>query len=91
MREGREKLDFSEWDTYSTWQKHDKLESICGLIATGRMPLRIYTAMHPGAKLTEENKKTVCAWGRKQLLPEDETRTGSPSSRTQEMLWAGEG
>ena len=60
MREGREKLDFSEGDTYSACQERDKLESICGLIATGRMPPRIYTAMHPGAKLTEENKKTVC-------------------------------
>jgi hypothetical protein len=63
VREGREKLDFRV-GTYSAWQKRDKLESICGLIATGRMPPRIYTAMHPRAKLTEENKKTVCAWGK---------------------------
>lgn len=62
VREGREKLDFSEWATYSTWQKRDKLESMCGLISTGRMPPRLYTAMHPEAELTEENKKAVCAW-----------------------------
>jgi hypothetical protein len=62
VREGREKLDFSEWETYSTWQKRDELEAMRGLISTGRMPPRIYTAIHPEAKLTEENKKAVCAW-----------------------------
>jgi Haem-binding domain len=68
VREGREKLDFSEWETYSTRQKRDKLESMCGLISTGRMPPRLYAAMHPEAKLTEENKKTVCAWVREQTI-----------------------
>ena len=68
VREGREKLDFSEWEAYSTWQKRDKLQSMCGLISTGRMPPRMYTAIHPEAKLTEENKKAVCAWVKKQTI-----------------------
>jgi hypothetical protein len=68
VREGRRKLDFSEWETYSTSQKRDKLESMCGLISTGRMPPRLYTAMHPEAKLTEKDKKTVCAWVREQTI-----------------------
>ena len=68
VREGREKLDFSEWETYSTMQKRDKLESMCGLISTGRMPPRMYTAMHPEAKLTDENKKAVCAWVKEQTI-----------------------
>ncbi len=63
VREGRQKLNFSEWDTYSTLQKRDKLESMCGLILTGRMPPRMYIAMHPEAQLTEEDKEAVCAWG----------------------------
>jgi hypothetical protein len=68
VREGREKLDFSDWETYSTMQKHDKLESVCGLISTGRMPPPIYTAIHPEARLTEENKKAVCAWVKEQTV-----------------------
>jgi hypothetical protein len=68
VREGREKLDFSEWETYSTSQKRDKLESMCGLISTGRMPPRMYAALHPEAKLTEENKKAVCAWVKEQTI-----------------------
>jgi hypothetical protein len=62
VSEGREKLNFSEWETYSTWQKRDKLDSMCGLISTGRMPPRLYSAMHPEARLTEKDKNAVCAW-----------------------------
>jgi Haem-binding domain len=62
VREGRERLDFSKWDTYSQRQRQDKLESICGLIATGRMPPWQYTTMHPEARLGEKDKKAVCAW-----------------------------
>lgn len=62
VREGRKRLDFSEWDNYSQWQRQDKLESICGLVSTGRMPPWQYTTMHPEAKLSEKDKKTICAW-----------------------------
>jgi len=62
VREGRESLDFSEWDRYSTLQRRDKLESICGVISTGRMPPQLYKAIHPEAKLTEKDKSAVCEW-----------------------------
>ena len=62
VREGREKLNFSGWEKYSEWQKRDKLESLCGLISTGKMPPWPYATMHAEAKLTEGDKKAVCAW-----------------------------
>ncbi|MGA7402702.1 MAG: heme-binding domain-containing protein, partial [Candidatus Sulfotelmatobacter sp.] len=62
VRKGREELDLSRWESYSPWQRRDKLESLCGLISTGRMPPWQYTAMHPEAHLTAEDKKAVCAW-----------------------------
>jgi hypothetical protein len=62
VREGREQLDLSQWETYSPGQRRDKLESMCGLISTGRMPPGLYTSMHPEAKLTDTDKKAVCAW-----------------------------
>jgi Haem-binding domain len=68
VREGRERLDFSEWETYSPWQRRDKLESICGLISTGRMPPWVYNSMHPEAKLTETEKKAVCAWVKEEAI-----------------------
>ena len=68
VREGREKLDFSDWERYSAWQKRDKLDSMCGLISTGQMPPWLYTTMHAEAKLTEEDKKAVCAWVKEQTV-----------------------
>jgi hypothetical protein len=68
VREGREKLDFPEWTIYSKLQKREKLESMCGLISTGRMPPRLYAAMHPESKLTEDSKKAVCAWVKEQTI-----------------------
>jgi hypothetical protein len=62
VREGRESLDFSEWETYSAEQRRDKLESICGVISTGRMPPQLYNFMHPEARLTEKDKIAVCDW-----------------------------
>lgn len=74
VRKGRENLDFSERETYSTWRKRDKLESLCALISNGTMPPRLYAAMHPEAKLTEENKKIVCAWVKEQTILQNEAR-----------------
>src|ERR1700757_5328434 len=34
---GREELNFSKWTDYSPRQRRAKLDSICGLISTGRM------------------------------------------------------
>ena len=66
VSEGRKKLDFSQWPTYSARQKRDKLESVCGLISTGRMPPRLYKVMHPEATLSEKDKQAVCAWAKAQ-------------------------
>jgi hypothetical protein len=51
---------------YSAWQQRDKLDSMCGLISTGRMPPWLYTTIHPEAKLTEEDKNAVCDWVKEQ-------------------------
>jgi hypothetical protein len=64
VRDGRNMLDFSEWPRYSEHQRLDRAESICGLVSTGRMPPRPYTAMHREARLTETEKKAVCAWAK---------------------------
>jgi len=68
VHQGRERLDFSKWETYSPRQRREKLESICGLISTDRMPPRLYKSMHPEAKLAETEKKGVCAWAQEQTI-----------------------
>lgn len=68
VHEGRQSLDFSKWEKYSAEQKRDKLESICGVIASGRMPPELYNFMHPEAKLNEKDKGTVCDWVETQTI-----------------------
>jgi Haem-binding domain len=62
VRKGREELNFSRWTSYSARQRRAKLDSICGVISTGRMPPWSYTMLHPEARLTEKEKKSVCVW-----------------------------
>jgi heme-binding protein len=62
VRKGREELNFSKWTSYSARQRRAKLDSICGLISTGRMPPWSYTMLHPEARLTATEKRSVCFW-----------------------------
>jgi hypothetical protein len=62
VRKGREELNFSKWRSYSARQRRAKLDSICGLISTGRMPPWSYTMLHPEARLTAKEKRSVCVW-----------------------------
>jgi heme-binding protein len=67
VREGREELNFSEWRNYSAGQRRAKLDSICGVVSTSRMPPWSYTILHPEARLTAEEKKTLCVWARMEI------------------------
>ena len=54
VTEGREHLNFSEWDRPQSKAKDAPEE-----VEKGEMPLGIYTPLHPEAKLTEEEKKVL--------------------------------
>jgi hypothetical protein len=62
VAEGREELSFSEWNTYNRSKRDHLLEEICEQIEKGEMPLKPYTLMHPGTKLTIEDKRALCVW-----------------------------
>src|ERR1700756_3298510 len=38
IHEARKRLNFSDWRSYSLRERRDELQSICGVIVTGRMP-----------------------------------------------------
>jgi len=67
VREGREELNFSQWTKYSALERHNELESICGVISNGRMPPAAYTALHPEASLGARDKKAVCVWAANEM------------------------
>jgi hypothetical protein len=54
VNEGRNKLNFSAWD-----QPNEDLKKIKEEIEEGGMPLSDYLLMHPGAKLTDAEKRAL--------------------------------
>lgn len=62
IREGREELNFSEFELLSESKKTSRLKSIVEDIETGEMPLFGYTLLHSEARWTEDEKKKVIDW-----------------------------
>ena len=62
VSEGRHSLNLSEWGRLDRDKQDRKLRQICDEIQDGVMPLSTYTPLHPGSKLSEQDKKTLCEW-----------------------------
>ena len=60
--EGRSELNFSVWETYGNSKKKRKLDEICDQVKSRLMPLPSYLWIHWGAKLSDEEVKTLCDW-----------------------------
>jgi len=67
VNEGRHNLNFSEWGTYSQRKVANRLKGICDQVQRGDMPLWFYLPLHPSAKLTDADKKTLCDWTKQEL------------------------
>jgi len=67
VKEGRKRLNFSQWKTYDPSQQQKLLEKIPKAIRI-RMPLPDYLWLHPEAKLSNEDKKLLRNWAKKQQL-----------------------
>ena len=46
INEGKEELNFNEWDAYSNRRKNSKLKSIISQVKDDEMPLASYTLIH---------------------------------------------
>jgi hypothetical protein len=62
VNEGRSDMNFSEWGSYDRDKQSRRLRDMCELVQDGEMPLSTYTPLHPGSKLSAEEKKTLCDW-----------------------------
>ena len=56
IKQGKDELNFSEWEAYSNRRKNSKLRSIISQIQDDEMPLYSYTLMHREAKFSEAEK-----------------------------------
>lgn len=59
---GREELNFSTWTGYDTTRMLNKLDDIASEVNDGRMPMTIYTFIHPSAKLSAEQRQLIVTW-----------------------------
>ena len=62
--EGKEHLNFSEWEAYSVKKKDHKLEELIEEVEEGEMPLNSYTWTHKDAKLSEKQKNALIDWAK---------------------------
>lgn len=62
VREGREHVNFTEWDRYTPEQRAHHIEEAYEEAAEGHMPLPIYLRMHPDAALSQEDLLALRIW-----------------------------
>jgi hypothetical protein len=62
VNEGRENLNFSTWGTLDRSKQAKLREKIWEEIREEQMPLWQYRIMHPGSKLSQEDKNRVRNW-----------------------------
>ena len=55
-------MNLSEWGNLDRDRQRKKLQQICDEVQDSAMPLSSYLPMHPKAKLSEQDKKTLCDW-----------------------------
>ena len=62
VNDGRQDLNFSNWGSYDKNKQSRRLREMCEMVQDGVMPLSSYTPLHPGSKLSDEDKKALCEW-----------------------------
>jgi hypothetical protein len=62
--EGRGQLNLSRWEEYSRESQIDLLTEIGSEVRTGRMPLKQYVLLHPGARLSSQEQQLIYEWAR---------------------------
>jgi hypothetical protein len=62
VRLGRRHLNLSRWGEYPLTRRERCLSEIANQVQDRGMPLAIYVAMHPSAKLSEADVRTIFEW-----------------------------
>ncbi len=60
--EGKDEINFSEFNTYSMKRKLHKFKEIKEQVEEGEMPMSSYTMVHGEAKFSEEQKQLILKW-----------------------------
>ena len=61
-KEGREHLNFSDWEGLSKVDKAEVLDELMEEVEEGEMPIKPYLIAHSDAKLSDKDVETLTAW-----------------------------
>jgi hypothetical protein len=64
VQEGRDELNFSTWNRYTSKQQSKKLKESWEEVAEGEMPPWIYLPPHPQARLSADDRTVLRVWAR---------------------------
>ena len=62
IKEGKEKINFSEWGILSFRKQKSRLREIRNIINEGKMPLTSYKLMHKDARLSNSEEQLIIDW-----------------------------
>ncbi|MCB0474644.1 MAG: heme-binding domain-containing protein [Flavobacteriaceae bacterium] len=62
VEDGKKHLNFSTWADYDDKRKAKKLDHIDEALTKRFMPMKVYIPMHPEAKLSDEQIKSLTDW-----------------------------
>jgi len=72
VKEGREELNFSTWNRYSTKEQSKKIHESWEEVEEGEMPLWFYLPLHPEAALSDKDRAVLREWAKAQPYAHDE-------------------
>lgn len=64
VNEGRGDLNFSEWPAFDPELQSEAFHDVEEQVSKHKMPLRSYQILHPGARLSDEDRETLLRWAR---------------------------
>ena len=62
VREGRAKLNFSEWRGLTPEMTQLRMAEVCSEVRKGEMPPSLYRPLHSEARLVREDVQALCGW-----------------------------
>jgi len=64
VKDGRNELNFSDFESFTPRRAARKLQETCEQVEEHEMPMKVYLPLHPNAKLTDADRKTLCVWAK---------------------------
>jgi hypothetical protein len=72
VHEGREELNFSTWNQYSSKKRNKYIKESWEEIEEGEMPPWFYLPLHPEASLSDQDRTVLREWSKSVVTPNED-------------------